>query len=48
MPQALPFYFAGQAVYVLVTLAVLVYIMSVFVLPAYLHLFVTRIYVTKL
>jgi hypothetical protein len=48
MPQALPFFFTNQAVAVLFTLAVLVYVVSVYLLPPYLHLFVSRVYVTKL
>jgi len=48
MPQALPFYFTNQAVAVLFTLAVLTWAVSVFILPPYLQLFVTRVYVTKL
>lgn len=46
--QALPFYFSNQIVFVLVTLAVLVYLVSVYLLPPFLQLFVTRTYVSKL
>jgi hypothetical protein len=48
MPQALPFFFFNQAVYVLAGLAVLAYVMSVYVLPPVLHMLVSRVYVTKL
>ena len=48
MPQALPFFFTNQAVSVLFTLAALTFVVSVYVLPPYLQLFVTRVYVTKL
>jgi F-type H+-transporting ATPase subunit 8 len=48
MPQVLPFYFTSQAVYTLSAAALLVYLFSVYVLPAYVELFVSRVYVTKL
>jgi F0F1-type ATP synthase membrane subunit b/b' len=48
MPQALPFYFLNQGTFVLLSLAALVYIVSVFVLPPILQLIVSRVYVTKL
>jgi len=48
MPQALPFYFLNQGAFVLLTLAALVYVVSVFVLPPILQLVVSRVYVTKL
>lgn len=48
MPQALPFYFLNQAVFVLAAVALLVYVVSVYVLPPYLHILVSRQYVTKL
>jgi hypothetical protein len=48
MPQALPFYFLNQGAFVLLTLAVLVYVVSVYVLPPILQLIVSRVYVTKL
>jgi F-type H+-transporting ATPase subunit 8 len=48
MPQALPFTFTSQAVYTLGAAALLVYLLSVYVLPPYVELFVSRVYVTKL
>ena len=48
MPQALPFYLVGQAVTVAVMLSVLVYVVSVYLLPPLMQLCVTRLYVTKL
>lgn len=48
MPQALPFYFTNQIVFVLGGMAVLVYLVSVYLLPPMLQLLVTRSYVSKL
>jgi hypothetical protein len=48
MPQALPFYFTGQAVSTLGAVALLVYLMSAYLLPPYVELLVSRVYVTKL
>ncbi|RZK30264.1 MAG: hypothetical protein EOO61_19495 [Hymenobacter sp.] len=48
MPQALPFFFLNQAVSVLLALAVLVYVVSVYLLPPFLQLIVSRVYVSKL
>lgn len=48
MPQALPFYFLNQGLFVLTTLGFLVYTLSVYVLPAYVQLQASRVVVTKL
>lgn len=48
MPQALPFFFLNQATFVLASLAVLVYVTSVYLLPPFLHMLVSRVYITKL
>ena len=50
MPQLLPFYFVNQFVFALFALlySPTTYVMSVYVLPYFVHLFVTRVYITKL
>jgi len=48
MPQLLPFFFVNQISFAFVGLFVMIYIMSRYVLPAFLELFVTRMYITKL
>jgi hypothetical protein len=48
MPQAIPFYFTSQAVYTLTAAAFMVYIMSVYIVPPFVELLVSRVYVTKL
>lgn len=48
MPQSLPFYFVNQATFAFLGLFLVIYIMSRFVLPAFVELFVTRTYITRL
>lgn len=48
MPQLLPFYFVNQFVFALTALFTITYIMSVYVMPYFVALFVTRVYITKL
>ncbi|CAO1638550.1 unnamed protein product (mitochondrion) [Parajaminaea phylloscopi] len=48
MPQSLPFYFVNQASFTFLGLFLVIYIMSRFILPAFLELFVTRMYITRL
>ncbi|MBP1357788.1 MAG: hypothetical protein JZD40_04790 [Sulfolobus sp.] len=48
MPQLLPFYFFNQIVFTLFALFTITYVMSVYVLPYFVNLFVTRVYITKL
>jgi F-type H+-transporting ATPase subunit 8 len=48
MPQLLPFYFVNQITFALAALFIITYIMSVYVLPYFVALFVSRVYITKL
>jgi F-type H+-transporting ATPase subunit 8 len=48
MPQLLPYYFVNQITFALVALFTITYVMSVYVLPYFVQLFVTRVYITKL
>lgn len=48
MPQLLPFYFVNQLSFALFGLFIVIYVMSRFVLPAFVELFITRMYITKL
>ncbi len=48
MPQLLPFYFVNQFVFAVFALFTITYVMSVYVLPYFVQLFVTRVYITKL
>ena len=48
MPQLLPFYFVNQIIIRLLALFTITYVMSVYVLPYFVQLFVTRVYITKI
>jgi F-type H+-transporting ATPase subunit 8 len=48
MPQLLPFYFVNQLSFAVVVLGTLVYVFGTYVLPVFVQLFVSRLYVTKL
>lgn len=48
MPQLLPFYFVNQLSFAVLVLGTLVYVFGTYVLPVFVELFVTRMYVTKL
>ncbi|CAO1637780.1 unnamed protein product (mitochondrion) [Jaminaea pallidilutea] len=48
MPQSLPFYFVNQVSFTFLFLFICIYIMSRYILPAFLELYVVRMYITKL
>lgn len=48
MPQLVPFYFLNQVVFGFSILIVLVYIFSKYILPKFIVLFVTRLFISKL
>jgi F-type H+-transporting ATPase subunit 8 len=48
MPQLLPFYFVNQLSFTFLTLVIMVYVFSKYILPAYSELYLTRMYITKL
>jgi F-type H+-transporting ATPase subunit 8 len=48
MPQLIPFYFLNQLVFAILTLIVLIYVLSKYVLPLYTYKNVVRLYLTKL
>lgn len=48
MPQLLAFYFNNQLAWTLLALGTVVYVTSVYVLPYFVELLVSRVYVTKL
>lgn len=47
MPQFTPFYFINQVVFGLVTLTLLIYIFSKYILPKIVKLNLTRMYIKK-
>ena len=48
MPQLVPFYFINQVVYTFILLVIMIYIFSKYILPRFVRLFVSRIYLIKL
>lgn len=48
MPQLLPYIFVNQFIFAIAGLFVITWIMSKYILPYFLNLFVIRTYITKL
>ena len=48
MPQLIPFYFVNQLLFSFITFAILVYVLSKYILPLFTYKNVVRLYLTKL
>nr|AUN28272.1 ATP synthase F0 subunit 8 [Malassezia yamatoensis]WBU10879.1 ATP synthase F0 subunit 8 [Malassezia psittaci] len=48
MPQLIPFYFVNQLSFTLFSLFVLIYLFSRYILPAFLEVNLSRLYITKI
>lgn len=48
MPQLVPFYFFNELTYTFVIIATTVYILSKYILPRFVRLFLSRTFVSKL
>jgi len=48
MPQLVPFYFVNQVTFVFALLLVMIYVFSKYILPKFVSLFTTRLFITKL
>jgi len=48
MPQLVPFFFINQVTVAFILLIVKVYIFSKYLLPRFVHLFLSRIFISKL
>jgi F-type H+-transporting ATPase subunit 8 len=48
MPQLVPFFFVNQVVFAFVILTVLIYAFTKFILPKFVRIFISRIYINKL
>nr|WBU10904.1 ATP synthase F0 subunit 8 [Malassezia sp.] len=48
MPQLVPFYFVNQLSFTLFGLFVLIFVFSRYILPAFVELNLSRLYITKL
>jgi F-type H+-transporting ATPase subunit 8 len=48
MPQLVPFYFVNEVTFAFVLLIVMVYVFSKYILPRFVRLFISRVYISKL
>jgi len=48
MPQLVPFYFVNQATFAFILFVVMVYVFSKYILPRFVRLFTSRIFISKL
>lgn len=48
MPQLVPFYFINEIVFTFSIIAIMVYILSKYILPRFVRLFLARTYIWKL
>ena len=48
MPQLVPFYFINQVVFAFILLITLIYLFSKYILPRFVRLFSTRVFISKL
>lgn len=48
MPQLVPFYFINEVTFAFVLLVVMIYVFSKYVLPRFVRLFLTRVFISKL
>jgi F-type H+-transporting ATPase subunit 8 len=48
MPQLVPFYFINEVTFAFVLLVVMIYIFSKYVLPRFVRLFLSRMFISKL
>lgn len=48
MPQLVPFYFINQVIFSFILLILIIFITSKFILPRFVRLFTSRMYMTKL
>jgi len=48
MPQLVPFYFINQVTFAFAILALLIFVFSKYILPRFVRLFTTRVFISKL
>ena len=48
MPQLVPFYFMNQVTFAFVLLIIMIYMTSKYILPRFVRLFITRIFISKI
>lgn len=48
MPQLVPFYFINQVTFAFIILVAMIYVFSKFILPRFVRLFLSRVFISKL
>lgn len=48
MPQLVPFYFINQVTFAFIILVTMIYIFSKYILPRFVRLFLSRVFISKL
>lgn len=48
MPQLVPFYFINEVVFAFTFLVIMIYLFSKYILPRFVRLFISRIFISKL
>ena len=48
MPQLVPFYFVNQVTFAFILLIVMIYVFSKYILPRFVRLFLSRVFISKL
>ncbi|BEI87269.1 ATP synthase F0 subunit 8 (mitochondrion) [Cutaneotrichosporon cavernicola] len=48
MPQLLPYFFVNQILFAIFSLFTIIFVFSRYVLPYFVHLFTSRVYIRKL
>jgi F-type H+-transporting ATPase subunit 8 len=48
MPQLVPFYFVNEVTFAFILLVVMIYVFSKYVLPRFVRLFTSRVFISKL
>ena len=48
MPQLMPFFFVNQVVFTFILLTILIYAFTKYLLPRFVRIFISRIYINKL
>jgi len=48
MPQLVPFYFINQVTFAFILLIIMIYFFSKYILPRFVRLFLSRVFITKL
>ena len=48
MPQLVPFYFINQVSFAFILLIIMIYVFSKFILPRFVRLFISRVFISQL